>query len=1783
MIISTTRRLYTLSFIFLLICCVTVLSVNAQENTKALYLKDITLNPTPNTAKWIDSITKQHIIVPLQVIIQFYQIPGQQERTTMLNAGVKLQDYIPDNAFVTIIEQPTNIAVLKYANIKAIINIEPEWKADGYLWRNINSAGNNIVEILIAFNETINAQTIRTFIEQSGGKIDDNADIEKYGGYKVNIPASKVRNIARWYGVKYISPVSANVLLDYRSKGMEKANISALPRSVGGYDLQGDGVTVGVGDNGSAIYHADTRDRVINYNPAPIAHHGQHINGIVGGAGNIDPNAEGVAPHVTLVDHLYENVVFQAGVMLHDHNVNVTNSSYALTEGQCDYDGIYDFYSNALDKIAQQYPTVGHVFAAGNDGGLHCTPYPDGFGTIIGGYQTAKNTIVVTSTDKMYNNAWDGSRGPTRDRRLKPDMTANGVDVFSLIGVDVYSIAGGTSMASPQVAGAYALLTQRYRQLFGSGLNPRSDLMKAILVNGATDIGNAGPDYRFGFGFLNLNHSLQMLDSTRYITNAITTGVTQSFSINVPANTAQVKVMLYWHDTAASPIAAHQLINDLDLVVVDGSFTSHRPLVLDTTLANINNDAKEKEDHVNNCEQVTINYPASGSYIVSVKGYNVPSLSQPYVVTYDFIPVGVQLTYPHKGDVIKANDSFQVYWEASNDSNAFTLEYSDNLGAVGSWKIIDNNIERHQLQYTWHVPNINSNKIMMRLSRNGTSVQSVAGPFVVNIEPHVTLDSVQCPGYIHINWDTNANATTFEVLRKIGPYMKVVDTVTANTYTFKGLSQDSIYYVAVRPLIASTRGFRSLATRYQPNRGNCSGSISDGDLQLTRILGPNSGRKFTSSQLGANEDIVLMITNLDDVPCSNYKVSYKLNSGVWSSSIQTKTISARGSVIDTIHAGLNLFAAGNYKIQVAITNLAIADHTNTNDTLIRSIINLNNNLINLASSYVDDFETMPALYLERDSMGISPNEHWDYSRTVDTAGRLRSFVNDSITVSGNRSISLDANQTLSGNTNYFTGTFNLANYNAAVDEIRMQFDYVLHGKPKSNIDNQVWVHGYDNQSWGVLYNYNTSSPGQVMHSGSLSMSDVIYNNHQSFSPSFQVRFGQSDTSLIASRNFGNGLTIDNFKIYTVKNDVQLLSIVSPGAIECGAVNNVPITVEVYNSVRQVQNSVGIYYQLDGGAIVSDTLASISGKDTVFFNFTIPMSSLSYGSHTLNAWLAASGDTYTANDTILNYKFHNQPIISTYPYLQDFETSDGSWYTEGQNSSWQYGTPASQKIHKAASGTKAWKTNLTGHYNDREISYLYSPCFNISDLTKPMLSFSFAMELEKCGSTLCDYAYLEYSFDGANWEKLGTSGQGTNWYGNSFNLWNDDKNTYWHVASIPLPVSTQPIRLRFVMGSDPAVNHDGIAIDDIHIFDLKEHVYNGQTTNVVTLSFGGNEWNNYATSSGIWASANAESQIVPALSAKQYTHDTIYNSGQSQYYFPRSYVVNYEGDALPTDSIGVRLFVPDEDVVAMLNDTACPSCSRAEDAYSMGITKYENDITHEDGTLSNNEVGSYTYLPYQSIKWVPYDNGYYAQLKMRSFSELWFNDGGPTGNFPVGANYLFFTAKRADFSHVQLNWRSLIDTAINVYEVQRGDDGINFTSVGSVTPYHIASAAYSYIDSPQLIVNNMLWYRLRYTMQNGKVYFSPARRIDWTDVNQVKVVYPNPNTGGTINIQWSANTGAEMKLSISDISGRVVYTTSVIATEWNNTSTITTPHFGKGVYILRTDIGINSFITKLVYR
>ena len=1391
-----------------------------QKGGNIIQLKSTRLDLAVNAQQWLEQTAVQRNAgEPRQTIVQLAQIPSPQQRDELKAKGILLQDYIDNKAYTALIYPRAMAALVPAYQLRAITDVKYEWKAETALWRRLNAAPQQMTRVAVLFFKEVQNDAIRKWISNTGGTVVKD-DMEKLHLYTIDIQSARVKELAQWYGVRSISPGAKYEPLDVEQNAAAGGAIIQAPIANGGYGLKGDGITIGVGDNISGIYHIDLVDRIINYHPGRYTNHGQHMNGIVGSAGIIDPKSEGVVPHATLVDHIFANVLANTAAMRSAHNMNITNNSYAAVVGDTAFAGTYDGYSQAVDELALQYLDVLHVFASGNDGYMARPPYPMTYGTVCGGYQPAKNNIVVTNSSKKLVNRWEASKGPVLDGRLKPELSAIGNEILSTRGTDIYLVSGGTSMACPQVSGLAGILTQRYKQIFGN-TNPRSDVLKTLLLNGAYDDGNPGPDFAFGFGMVDIHRSIIMLDSGRYSTNTMNNGGQTDLQITVPANIAQLKVMLSYHDKPAAIAAPRDLVNDLDLEVIEPSTTVHYPLILNTDVPNVLDFAAEGRDSLNNSEQVTINNPAAGTYTIRVKGYNIPQGPQPYVIAYDWIGKGIKFKNPIKGTVQSTNDSLNVYWDASAGANPFTLEYSTNNG--GSWTTIDNNIPSNQKYYTWFVPNVSSEECLLRLSRNSTAETATSELFVINPKPVVYVDSgALCPGYIKINWGPVQNATNYIVMRKKGFYMEPIATTNDTTYTFSGLTPDSLYYMAVQPMINGMPGYRSIAVTHKPNTGTCAGNISNGDLMMEAILQPTSGRSLTSTQLSNNETMVVRVRNLDDVASGGYTVHYAVN-GTWQT--QTGTgIPANGSV-DVSITGINLAAAGNYVLQAAIENTSATDNVTVNDSARKVVRNLVNNPVSLVTTYAEGFESFN-VSTKNDSMGISADQRWDYENNLPDSGRIRSYINDSFLIAGTRSITMDMGiNRYDGAQNYLTGTFNFSSLDTASDEVRADFDYMIHGRPKFYDGNEVWVRGKDTDPWLPLYHYDTSiAPATVVNSGSLSVTQVLRTNNQNFSTSFQIRLGQNDTSLVASKDYGNGTTFDNFRLYTLQKDMQMLAILSPLKTYCNYNGSTPVTVKLYNSVSQVQTNTQVSYRFDGGAVVNETIASIAGYDTLNYTFNQLIASVTPGPHTLDVWLSAPGDGFLSNDSVLNYSLNNQPMIATYPYLQDFEANNGLWYHNGTNDSWEYGTPSSVLINTAGSGTKAWKTNLDGYYRPVELSYLYTTCFDISGLDSPILEFKLNFDVESC----CDDAYMEYSYDGQNWTRLGAYGEGTNWYTEpSVQAWRGEDSVVWRDAILPLPQSSQPIRFRYVLKTDMGTEKEGLAIDDFRIYNYED----GDTTNV----------------------------------------------------------------------------------------------------------------------------------------------------------------------------------------------------------------------------------------------------------------------------------------------------------------------------------------------------------------
>jgi hypothetical protein len=1733
---------------------------------------------------------------PRYMLIQFDKLPNESEKQALSASGIQLLEYIPNNTYTATVSGSMDSRLLRSARVRSLITLEPEQKMTPQLRSGMFPARTLKVpgklDLWIIYPRTVAEEVVNRELVSMGAEIIPTA-YAKYRVVAVRIPKEKLRDLAALGFVEYVQLAPGeDVLLNDKSRTLSRANI-LQSTSPGGRNLQGEGVVMGIGDNSSLLAHADMRGRVIDHMALWPSYHGLHVAGTMTGNGLLQERFAGYAPKANIVSQEFSRILSYSPAYVQDYGMVITNNSYGNVVDDCYSFGVYDLYSRVMDEISFLLPNLQNVFAAGNSGEMTCSPYATGYRTVLGAYQSAKNVICVGNEREVSTLNPSSSRGPVADGRIKPEIVAQGSAVRSTVPTNAYGPNNGTSMSSPAVAGGLALLYQRYRQLH-SNANPVNSLMKALLCNGATDLGNPGPDFLYGFGQMNLLRSVHMLENNNYIQSAVNPALTNTHAFTIPSgsNIAQLKVMLYWNDAPGTMLSSASLVNDLDLEVETPSGATVLPLILNPTSAGVSNNAIQGVDHVNNIEQVVINNPAPGSYSFRVKGTTIPLASAyNYVLAFDTLPVSTTITYPIGGEHFAPGDSLYISWDSyGNPSNDFSVQYSPDGGAT--WPVtIASNVPAGQLQYKWFVPAGTTDQARIRVTKNGTGQVSTSNNFVIVGTPVVALSAVQCEGYIALEWPAVTGATDYEVMIARGSEMVPVAVTASTSYTIGGLSKDTVYIVSVRSRVNGNPGWRSAASLIQPNTGSCAGSISNNDLKIDAIISPvASGRQLTSTALQSASGITIRIKNLDDVAVSgNIPVRYVIGASPAVNEVITgQTIAAGGTYTYTFTTTANLSAVGDYPLTVSVSYPG--DVIAANDTLKATFKQLPNAAINLATDFLDDMETAPAQSYTSRQTGLSGLDRYDFVGST-IWGRVRTFVSSGIAYSGNRALTLDADRYQSTATiDSLTATFNLSSYNIATDDIRFDFQYKHHGQP-DHPANRVWVRGNDTSPWILAYDLYANQPvaGVFRKSNSIELRTLLLANSQSYSSSLQVRFGQYGNTMTADNDYAMGYTFDDLHLYRVSNDVQMIAVDTPVVASCGLNGAVPVKITVRNSGASTLSGIPVRMQIDGGAIISETIASIAGNTTISYDFTTTANLATPGSHTLRIWVDLASDSYRLNDTAY-VQLINSPVINTFPYLQNFEANNGFWYTDGVRSSWQYGTPSSSNITKAASGVNAWKTNLTGNYNDGELSYLYSPCFDLTGLTNPTLSFSLALDLEDCGSTLCDAAYMEYSADGKTWTRLGTSGAGTNWYNKNYSgnqLWSQQNYTRWHVATIPLPTGFNRLRLRFVMYSDPYASREGIAVDDIHIYDKQYGIYDGppNNSNVVTVNgVSGTNWVHFTDGGEVIASVNPAGQNLGNTDVQAYIFMGTVRNAHNQYYHNRNITIKPTQTAL-ADSVVVRFYFTDQETELLLNAGGCGLCSKPASAYELGVSKYDNpNKALENGSLADNTNGSWFFIS-NAVK-VPYDNGYYAEFKVKDFSEFWLNNGGPNNNQALPVELISFTAAKTGDKDVKLDWVTASEISSSYYEVQlaKGNTALNqqvFEPLVRVTSENNPNGAkYSFTDR-EINKSGVRYYRLKMVDQNGSFRYSGIRPVVFNEEITWQL-YPNPSQG-MFNLVCQASSGEKIDIVVHDVNGRQVKRLQQQANGFVQKIAVdlSGDDYAKGVYLLEIKAGGKSSSFRMI--
>lgn len=711
-------------------------------------------------------------------IVVFETIPSNEEKAALRESGITLLDYLPQNAYYASISTSVDWSALENATV---IEIAPEYKQSELLrdknYPHWTLFGTDQIELIGFYFDPFSQEDAQKQLATIGGTVAAYDDYQKT--MHVRVPLTALDALFTLDGFYYFETLPDMPEPENLAGRTDHRSNTLWTEYPGGLTYNGEGVTVMMQDDGFIGPHIDYTGRIdqtdcFGCSTSTSDTHGDHVSGTIMGAGNLNPEYRGMAHGVELKVYNSSDANYTLFPGLFDNEgVVITSKSYS---NGCNAG--YTSLSQLLDQQVYDRPQLTHVFSAGNSGTDDCGyGAGTGWGNITGGHKVGKNVIAVgnlSSTDFLANSS---SRGPAEDGRIKPDICAVGTSVTSTGPDNIYFTISGTSMACPGVSGTIAQLYQAYRDLNG-GNDPDAALIKSSILNTGEDLGNSGPDFKYGWGRINALRAYEVVSNNQYISSSISQGGTNTHSITVPAGVSELRIMTYWTDYEGSTSAAIALVNDLDMIVTDPNAIDFQPWVLDHTpnAANLDSPAQPGSDHLNNMEQVTIQDPASGTYTVTIDGYAIPQGPQNYYVVYYFVMDGITVTYPIGGEGIAPGGS-GVRWDASEGSTDFTLEYSTDNGS--SWNMIGT--AAADVRYaSWIVPNVVSGLAKVRVSRNSSSDESDAVFSIIGTPSNLEFEWV-CPDSAKLVWNSVSGATGYEVSQLGTKYMDSIGTTTATS------------------------------------------------------------------------------------------------------------------------------------------------------------------------------------------------------------------------------------------------------------------------------------------------------------------------------------------------------------------------------------------------------------------------------------------------------------------------------------------------------------------------------------------------------------------------------------------------------------------------------------------------------------------------------------------------------------------------------------------------------------------------------------------------------------------------------------------------------------------------------------------------------------------------------------------------------------------------------------------------------------------------------------------
>ncbi|MBL8875760.1 MAG: S8 family serine peptidase [Phycisphaerae bacterium] len=641
-----------------------VASVVPESGTLSLRTGTVRTDSLSNLLTQRPGMLRAALRSETRYVLQFAGPLNAHQRALLVQAGVKLGDYLPADAYLADLSAADLDAVARLGFVRWAGEWQAAWKIEPEIGsRTFESAERKQIadarEVLVQaylFDGAAPADATRDIHAIAGAAAVETSLIAGMNTIAIRLPVDRVRDLASVDGIRFVEELPEfTSRSNINTRWIIQTNTSnSTPLYTAG--IRGEGQVIGVMDDGFDPSHCSFADaavpitsantpgtfpthrKVVAYNVGLIdAFHGTHVSGTAMGnqAGDVNANTRGIAYNAKICFRTYGTPI--ATFPIDTHLTTHANQGATVHTNSWGDDGTtaYNAICRAIDLFSYNREDNLVLFA--------CTNL-----TNLKNPENAKSVLAVGKSGGSGSQTGSCSTlvGPTADGRRKPEVFAPGCSTISsdTSGACTTGSATGTSMASPAVAGAAALVRQYFTDGFyptgspvpANSLVPSGALLRAMLVNSAVDMtsypspNKLPPNTNEGFGRILLDNSVYLAGDARRLlikdvrradAASLATGSTSTTSFRVNSASQVLRVTMAFSDAPATIPTSFAPVNNLNLRVIDPSGNVYLGNAINATTGQ--SQTGGTADALNSIEHFVLNAPATGVWRAEVVGATV--------------------------------------------------------------------------------------------------------------------------------------------------------------------------------------------------------------------------------------------------------------------------------------------------------------------------------------------------------------------------------------------------------------------------------------------------------------------------------------------------------------------------------------------------------------------------------------------------------------------------------------------------------------------------------------------------------------------------------------------------------------------------------------------------------------------------------------------------------------------------------------------------------------------------------------------------------------------------------------------------------------------------------------------------------------------------------------------------------------------------------------------------------------------------------------------------------